>query len=927
MSKMKFPRFLKDHYIKQGESYTHTRMKNEAYDVTGGSYVINKGSDLDNFYSIYWDHVFTKRQKEYLTERQLQTEESPIMIDLDFRYTTDVTCRLHDDEFTQQLIFLYLEKLHDILIFREDTNFPVMVFHKPNIKMLDDKTKDGIHIIIGVQLSRPLQKYLRKQVIDSFSEISGDLPFTNSHEDIFDEGITTGKTNWTLYGSQKADSEAYKLTHLYNVDAGDFASLTSEDTNAFVSNFDNFKTMSAQYSGHIHYDVKPEFVATITSNERNGRPVQELTPALYQLGEGGYGIERYLGKIRTIDDIKKIVGQIFQENLIRSDDYVLKETHDMTMILPETYYNPYDKWVRVGWALRNTDFRLFFTWILFSSQSASFDINDIPTRYTEWCGFKEGVECLSYRSITLWAKTHYNEVAKTGGVNLYSEIVEKTVAYHVTQSIISGGVDFDLAMVMFQRYKDDYRCAHGKNNIWYKFEDNHWVVIEGGVELNYIFSTKLHRLYYLKSIEILNKLNTIDKANKDYDMYEKQLEKVSAICIKLKDSNKKSGIFKAAKEIFYDRNFVHMIDKNPNLMVFKNGVIDFKAKEFRAGRAEDYITLTTGIEYKPLSYYQEHNSETIDDITYFMKTLFPLEDVNKYMWQFLASSLIGTNLNHKFRIFMGCGSNGKSILVKLMSKILGPYQGSLLGNVISQKRIGTGNASPEIMALQGVRLAVIQEPSKNEKLNDGPMKELTGGDPITGRKLYQDQVTYEPQFDLIVCANNLYDIEDTSEGTWRRIDLIHFISKFVDNVDDPKYKNQKHIFPKDKFLDLKFDAWKEIFISMLINITFETGGLVDECKSIKDDSFQYEASQNSVLNFITTSVRECEGSNIKITGLWREYQLWIQTHGDQKPLKQTELKEKMNKMYGDYGSSKCWKNVKHVLNEANDEMEDEEDEA
>ena len=64
MSKMKFPRFLKDHYIKQGESYTHTRMKNEAYDVTGGSYVINKGSDLDNFYSIYWDHVFTKRQKE-----------------------------------------------------------------------------------------------------------------------------------------------------------------------------------------------------------------------------------------------------------------------------------------------------------------------------------------------------------------------------------------------------------------------------------------------------------------------------------------------------------------------------------------------------------------------------------------------------------------------------------------------------------------------------------------------------------------------------------------------------------------------------------------------------------------------------------------------------------------------------------------------
>jgi hypothetical protein len=42
------------------------------------------------------------------------------------------------------------------------------VFEKPNVKALDDKTKDGIHIIIGVQLSRPLQQYLRKQVIYDF---------------------------------------------------------------------------------------------------------------------------------------------------------------------------------------------------------------------------------------------------------------------------------------------------------------------------------------------------------------------------------------------------------------------------------------------------------------------------------------------------------------------------------------------------------------------------------------------------------------------------------------------------------------------------------------------------------------------------------------------------------------------------------------
>ena len=80
------------------------------------------------------------------------------------------------------------------------------------------------------------------------------------------------------------------------------------------------------------------------------------------------------------------------------------------------------------------------------------------------------------------------------------------------------------------------------------------------------------------------------------------------------------------------------------------------------------------------------------------------------------------------------------------------------------------------------------------------------------------------------------------------------------------------------------------------------------------------------MKFITTCVRECEGSNIKVTGLWRDYQLWMQTQGEQKMLKQTELKEKMNKMYGNYSASKCWKNVRVVINESNEDNEEEEEE-
>ena len=51
-----------------------------------------------------------------------------------------------------------------------------------------------------------------------------------------------------------------------------------------------------------------------------------------------------------------------------------------------------------------------------------------------------------------------------------------------------------------------------------------------------------------------------------------------------------------------------------------------------------------------------------------MKKLFPDENLRKYIWNLLASCLIGINHNQTFNIFMGVGSNGKSLLLKLSIK-------------------------------------------------------------------------------------------------------------------------------------------------------------------------------------------------------------------------------------------------------------------
>ena len=88
-------------------------------------------------------------------------------------------------------------------------------------------------------------------------------------------------------------------------------------------------------------------------------------------------------------------------------DYEMTETHNFTLILPQQYWGPgsYDKWIRVGWALKNTDTKLFLTWLKLSSQSSEFSFDQVSELYRMWYEFQSNnVDGLTKRSIMYWAK-------------------------------------------------------------------------------------------------------------------------------------------------------------------------------------------------------------------------------------------------------------------------------------------------------------------------------------------------------------------------------------------------------------------------------------------------------------------------------------------------------------------------------------------
>ena len=890
-----FQTYLNKLYSAKGEPSTHTRIRDDTLSIKGGVYSIK---NLKDFYDKYYKHVFVDGKFEFLTEKQNENN-GPIAVDFDFRYETSVDERIHNESHINEMIQLYIEEIMNLIIIPDNTEIPIYIFEKEHVNMLDEVTKDGIHMIIGIDMDRKLQIMLRNKILQKIDEVWNDLPLTNTWEDVLDLGITKGEINWQLYGSRKPGNEPYMLVHYYSI------KFTEDDYNIYENNIrefnlkEKFPELSVQYKNYTSFEmcdeIKEEFNNFILPSKSKRKNIKlKMTDKKKDMS---------IFDINNEDMLEECI-ELFLSKIEEKKEIHLKETHLYTMCLSDNFYNPYDKWIRVGWALKNTHETLFLTWIAFSAKSKKFSFDKISEFYDLWCGWEVNNEDgLSYRSIIYWAKNDNFEE--------YSIIRKQTIDYYVDKTIDSP-TDTDFAVVLYQLYKDEFICVSIKKDIWYIYKNHRWEESEGGTDLRKEISNSLYEIYFEKQRNIVKYLGTgtVDMTSDKAKTLRTKAQQLSEIANSLKRRGNKDNIMREAKEIFYDKKFYEKVDDNPHLLCFNNGVVDFTNNIFRNGKPDDYLSKCTNINYIKLD--NKKHKKIIDEINDFMCKLFPEDNLRNYMWEHLASTLIGKSDDQTFNIYNGSGSNGKSKLVELMAKALGDYKGTVPITLITQKRNTIGSTSSEVVALKGTRYAVMQEPSKGDKINEGIMKEITGGDPLQGRALFKDSVTFIPQFKLVVCTNTLLDVGSTDEGTWRRICVCEFKSKFCKKEDFDRARTYQ--FELDKKLGGKFNDWAPIFISMLVEKAYETGGLVNICDEVKSSSNNYKNTQDFYSEFINDKVKKCTGSKIKETSLYEVFKGWYQLHHGKNIPKGRDLFDYMNKNFGKKIKG-VWNNVSIIYDD------------
>ena len=367
---------------------------------------------------------------------------------------------------------------------------------------------------------------LRDLVLDETSpnnitNVIEGLPLTNTKEDVVDIAIAHGTNPWQMYGSCKPGNDKYKLTKYYkltpNNNGFDWEKQSTHHSLGLLKNVSAHNTKNPTATIREEYKTKYEKMKT-----KNNKPKRKIYPNRNSINNIN------IDSIDNVEKLQEIVEKKIEK--LSHQEYNIKETYHFVMCLGENYYDPFEQWIRVGWALHNTCNNPlgFLIWMAFSSKSDKFNILDMEPNLERWKNMKndgEDSKCLTIRSIMYWAKmdnpTEYNKIKKS------------TIQYYMEQTA-NGCTEFDIANVLYQLYKDQYRCASVKSNLWFEFKDHRWKPIDSGTTLRQKISQELCPMYMMEVSKMTDIFHNNDENEEMSQTLVKRCKKYSEIGLMLK---------------------------------------------------------------------------------------------------------------------------------------------------------------------------------------------------------------------------------------------------------------------------------------------------------------------------------------------------------------------------------------------------------
>jgi putative DNA primase/helicase len=299
------------------------------------------------------------------------------------------------------------------------------------------------------------------------------------------------------------------------------------------------------------------------------------------------------------------------------------------------------------------------------------------------------------------------------------------------------------------------------------------------------------------------------------------------------------------------------LDADPHLLNVQNGTLNLKTGRLHRHKPKDFLTRIAPWQFKAgaaaprwARFVDEIMGGSADKVRYLQKAL-----------GYSATGLVGEQC---LFICYGTGQNGKSTLLEVVARVLGPgYVSRPASDFLTARR---ESAHPSAIAkVRGARLVVCQEVGTEKIFDAQRLKELTGERTLTAREMYGDWFEFGVNFKIWLVVNHLPRTEDNKPAFWRRIRLIRFLHSIKSPVRD---------------LDLQLTEEAPGILSWLAEgarLYLEEG--LEPPEEVKEAGREYRLEADTIARFVAECCELGERHKARASDLQNRYEAFARDQG------------------------------------------------
>ncbi|MBA4337784.1 MAG: hypothetical protein C0421_02945 [Hyphomonas sp.] len=313
------------------------------------------------------------------------------------------------------------------------------------------------------------------------------------------------------------------------------------------------------------------------------------------------------------------------------------------------------------------------------------------------------------------------------------------------------------------------------------------------------------------------------------------------------------------------------LDTDPWTIGVRNGVLDLSTGKPCAPGLGQYITKQAGTVFDPAA-----RSPLWDAL---LKRVLPDADMRAFLQRAFGYTLVGVPDEEVMFFVYGPGASGKSTVANVFDAVLGDYAGSLHKDLLTITQHAS-ETERQIVALQGKRLASVNETARGDRFDDAKIKRVVSREKIPARRLYGEAYDFNPTHTIWIRGNYQPGVMDGSDAMWRRLVPIKFGVQIPEAERDPELHTRIIRGELPGVLNWALQGareWQRIGLAIPAAVEAERAA--------------YRASTDFFGQWLAEHVTDAPRATVAHTDLFESWSRWCATEGVNPGMSNTFAKE------------------------------------